>query len=747
MNSSTKRITIFSILGIILAIGVGFLIGFFSNGSKNTDKQKLDYYNNLIKDFDTQGLDHIIKEVKANSIREFLKNITFLPHQAGTEMDRKSADYILNSFKDFDLDHYDIFEYDVLLDYPDEEKFNNIEIKTSNSVLETLYEIKEPILDPNTSPVSKPFLAYAKNGSVTSDELFYANFCMEDDFKVLIENGLNVKDKLVLCRYGKIFRGNKVQVAEKFGAKGLILFDDPIRVAPSLANDLIYPVGEFLPSVGTQRGSILVTDGDPLTPFYPSNEYGYRLEDEIADNLLPKIPAQVIGYAVAYDLFKQIENNKPVKNEWRGELNMSYTYGGKLKDNRLITLNVFNQRERRKTYNVMGFIEGTDEPDRYVMIGNHRDSWTLGSMDPSSGTALLLELSRVMMKLKKENKWRPKRSVMFLSWGAEEYGLIGSVEWVEEYLKKLQANSVAYLNIDTMIKGNYSYRAYASPVLFDFIFEVAKNIKQTSNETVFDRWLKNDPNSDKTEPKVSPYLGSGSDHMSFLQKVGVPCVEQYFARDKTNKYFKNMDSSSYPTYHSSYETFRLIDEILDPKFETFRMVGVIVAELLRRLSEHLILPFNVERFSKELKSEYTSFEREYKQDLLELNIKLDQLEYSIQNLTKVSADFTKRLKSIDKTKYHLVRMYNDQLRNFEKAFLDMSGRDRNSYYHMIYAPSISDAYGGDVFPSVTDAIYDYKKNPSKELLEKIKLQISIVIYTIQSACSVLKEHFDFKRYV
>ena len=313
------------------------------------------------------------------------------------------------------------------------------------------------------------------------------------------------------------------------------------------------------------------------------------------------------------------------------------------------------------------------------MIGNHRDSWTLGSMDPSSGTALLIELSRVLMKLKKENKWRPKRSVMFLSWGAEEYGLIGSVEWVEEYLKKLQANSVTYLNIDTMIKGNYSYRAYASPTLYDFLYDVTKSIKQTESESVFDRWLKNDPNKDKTEPKISPYLGSGSDHMSFLQKVGVPCVEQYFARDKTNKFFSNMDPSNYPTYHSAYETFKLIADILDPKFETFRMVGVIVGELLRRLTEQLILPFNVSRFAKELEKEYSSFEDDYKIYLAGLNIKLDQLEFSIKNLTKVSGDFMNRLSSIDKSKYHLVRMYNDQLRNFEKSFLDMSGRERNAY--------------------------------------------------------------------
>lgn len=191
---------------------------------------------------------------------------------------------------------------------------------------------------------------------------------MEDDFKWLKNNNFDVKNKIVICRYGKIFRGNKVMIAEDFGAKGLILFDDPIRAAPSIAKDLLYPIGEFLPNQGTQRGTLMVTDGDPLTPFYPSNEYGYRIDDDKVNEILPNIPAQVIGYSVAYDLFKLIENNVQVKNEWKGELNMSYTYGGKLKDNKLITLNVFNQREIRKTYNVMGFIEGSDEPGKFFFI-------------------------------------------------------------------------------------------------------------------------------------------------------------------------------------------------------------------------------------------------------------------------------------------------------------------------------------------------------------------------------------------
>jgi len=149
-------------------------------------------------------------------------------------------------------------------------------------------------------------------------------------------------------------------------------------------------------------------------------------------DFLPKIPAQCIGYSVAYQIFKlMLRNQNPVGEDWRGDFNITYTYGGKLDNDRLLRLNVYNSRRVEKTYNVIGIIEGSMEPDRYVMIGNHRDAWSYGALDPTSGTSVMLEISRTLAYMKQNKNWRPKRSIMFLSWGAEEYALIGSVEWVE----------------------------------------------------------------------------------------------------------------------------------------------------------------------------------------------------------------------------------------------------------------------------------------------------------------------------
>lgn len=183
-------------------------------------------------------------------------------------------------------------------------------------------------------------------------------------------------------------------------------------------------------------------------------------------------------------------------------------------------------------HNVMSVMRGTSEPDKYIIIGNHRDSWTYGSMDPSFGTAIMLEVSRMLCDLRRTTQWKPKRSILFQSWSAEEYGLIGSTEWVEEFEKKLSANGVVYINLDVSIYGNYSYEASASPLLFDMLYNVTKLININENTTVYDRWLQNNPDSTNEFPSINPFLGSGSDHMAFLQRAGIPCIDQKFGRKK-----------------------------------------------------------------------------------------------------------------------------------------------------------------------------------------------------------------------
>lgn len=335
-------------------------------------------------------------------------------------------------------------------------------------------------------------------------ELYYVNYCSDSDFKLFTEKtGISLKDKICLCKYGHVFRGNKVHTAEKYGARAVILYDDPYRGAPSsdnntMTNPNLYPHGELMPEFGTQRGTINIHEGDPQTPSYPSIESAHR----VPEPNLPKIAAQVVGYGVAEELFNMLQESgtKMAPTDWHGQMKVNYTFGGRLSGDRTLVLNVYNHKNISKIYNVGGMIKGDSEPDRYVIVGNHRDSWTYGSMDPSFGTAIMLEVSRMLSELRSVSGWTPRRSILFQSWSGEEYGLIGSTEWVEEFEKKLSANAVIYINLDVSIYGNFSYEAMASPLLYDMLYNVTKliDIGDGSKETVFDRWLRNNPDNQDT---------------------------------------------------------------------------------------------------------------------------------------------------------------------------------------------------------------------------------------------------------
>ncbi|XP_030854989.1 N-acetylated-alpha-linked acidic dipeptidase 2-like [Strongylocentrotus purpuratus] len=204
----------------------------------------------------------------------------------------------------------------------------------------------------------------------------------------------------------------------------------------------------------------------------------YRLND--SDTSLPTIPVHPIGYGDAQHLLSELGGDE-VQDTWKGGLNITYRYGpGFTNPNRKVKMSIHTSREIRTIYNVIGVINGAVEPDRYVLLGNHRDAWVYGAVDPSSGTAVLMESARVYSQMIKKG-WRPRRSVMFCSWGAEEYGLLGSTEFVEEYQKILGERAVAYINIDSAVVGNYSFVAKATPLLQQAIMDATKKASLDSN--------------------------------------------------------------------------------------------------------------------------------------------------------------------------------------------------------------------------------------------------------------------------
>uniref|UniRef100_A0A8C5WWD8 Folate hydrolase 1 n=1 Tax=Laticauda laticaudata TaxID=8630 RepID=A0A8C5WWD8_LATLA len=431
-------------------------------------------------------------------------NFTQQPHLAGTEENLHLAEQIQANWKAFGLDSVQLTPYEVLLSYPNETSPNYISFidERGQEIFNTSLSEPVPAGYDTVEDIVPPYSAFSARGEPEGD-LVYVNYGRIEDFHRLErEMGINCSGKIVIVRYGKIFRGNKVKNAYLAGAKGLILYSDPAdSCAPGVQP---YPDGWNLPGGGAQRGNVLLLDGagDPLTPGYPAKEYAYRLKEaQSAANL--NIPVHPIGYHDAEKLLKEMGGAPAPDDSWKGQLSVPYNVGPGFtgtSSKRKIRMHIYSFKQVRRIYNVIGILRGETEPDRYVILGGHRDSWVFGGIDPQSGAAVVHEVVRIFGKLKQEG-WRPRRTVIFASWDAEEFGLMGSTEWAEENVKILQERAVAYINADSSIEGktHLSFLKWAHFItsgisgsdkmglfslqrLFSSLWEAEKGLKPAENQ-------------------------------------------------------------------------------------------------------------------------------------------------------------------------------------------------------------------------------------------------------------------------
>ncbi|CAM4944796.1 unnamed protein product [Rotaria socialis] len=726
MNS--KFLIIGALLGICLALGVGIIIGHFAIRKTNTSISSK--YAHLTRQADPHNYQTFISSVRAENIETDLRDLTSRPHIAGLPEDLESAQVIEERWK---RDGLQVTKprYNVLLSYPDDNRPNRVTLRSADGTITIETEGVEHVYDPNQIQTVKPFLAYTPNGTVSSTKLFYANYGQIEDLKHLasVVGNASLQGSIIIMRYGRIFRGDKVMHAQYFGAAGAILYNDPADYAPfGTTPDQVYDQKWYMPPSGTQRGSAFGGNGDPLTPIYPSTDFMGRLEEKAAP-FLPRIPAQPIGYGEAQVILKYLGGNEVPAN-WRGILsNVAYRYGGELLNTSSIEVKSFNRLERKDTYNVIGIMKGEIEPDRYIVIGNHRDAWSLGSVDPTSGTATMLEITRVLGEMYK-NGFRPRRSLMFCSWGAEEYGLIGSIEYIQEYVKVLGARIVSYMNLDIAVNGAYYVNIKSSPVLFDAIVKAAKMVPSAydpDGQTVYDKWMKVHRNDITNEPKIAFGLGSASDYFGFDQIVGSSNYDATYTFNRAEH--KNL--SSYALYHTSYEVFSLVKKFIDPDFLAHQSMGQLTGVLALILSESPILPLNISRYAFTLKEIVNSLNTSNPNDL-------DPLRDAINEFSQVANEFVERSKSMDIENPYEIRLYNDQLLQLERAFLNPLGQGPNDsdMKHIIYAPSKTSTYATLGFPGITDAIVN-------GIRTEIVNQIAIATFFIRGASSTLKEFDKF----
>ncbi|KAM8853094.1 N-acetylated-alpha-linked acidic dipeptidase 2 isoform 2-T2 [Synchiropus picturatus] len=712
---------------------LGFIIGWFAKPSGPTDTNS---------DASPVYLKEFLREMRPDRIRDHLRKFTRLPHLAGTEQNLRYAEWIQREWLEFGLDSVEMVPYDVLLSYPNKSQPNYISIVDARGLEVFNTSLAEPVPDgyEEVSDIVPPYSAFSPQGNPEGD-LVYVNYGRTEDFQQLqTEMGLIVTGKIVIVRYGKIFRGNKVKNAMLAGAKGIIFFSDPADYCADGVQP--YPDGWNLPGGGAQRGNVLSLNGagDPLTPGYPAKEYTYRFNKEKGVGL-PTIPVHPIGYHDVIHLLKNMGGGIP-PNNWKGSLNVSYRIGPGFTDefkNQKVRMNIYSNNQVTRIYNVIGKIRGAVEPDRYVILGGHRDAWVFGGIDPMSGAAVVHETALSAGKLLSKG-WRPRRTIVFASWDAEEFGLLGSTEWAEDNAKLLQERAVAYINADSAIEGMHTLRVDCTPSLHTLVYNITKQIDSPEEGeegvSLYESWHKRDNwTNERDAPRISK-LGSGSDFEAYFIRLGIAAGRaRYTKNKKTERY------SSYPVYHSVYETFEVVERFYDPSFRRLRAVAQVRGGLVFALADSPILPLDANEYAVALwkYSRSIALMGQLHKDMQVYKVSFDPLFSAVENFTVAARDFHKRLETVNQQDPLQVRMMNDQLMYLERAFIDPLGLPGRPFYrHVIFAPSSHNKYAGESFPGIYDALFSINNAANPETAwDEVKRQISIAAFTVQAAAMTL----------
>jgi N-acetylated-alpha-linked acidic dipeptidase len=466
------------------------------------------------------------------------------PHIAGTPGDKRTIERLEAAFRNMGLE-VEVHRISPLLSRPVEA---SLEIVRGDApapegqrrgVLSLDLRERSLLEDPATEhpELSYGWNAYSGSGDVTAG-VVYVNYGRREDFAKLKEWGIDCKGKIVLARYGGNFRGYKVKFAEEAGAVGLIIFTDPSD--SGFAKGPVWPDGGWSNDTCIQRGSLLTLPwpGDPLTPAREATKDARR--EDPAALALPKIPVQPIGYAAAERIIARMKGREVPDESWRGGIRQPYRLDGG--EELLVRLRIQQERYLGDTANVVATLRGATKPDEFVVVGCHHDAWGYGAADPLAGTMVLMECARSFAEAAKSGS-RPDRSIVFAAWGAEEFGIIGSTEWVESRRAEIERSAVAYVNLDMASMGD-RFGVGCAPSLQPAIEQATKlAITPFEGVAVHDIWSA--PKLDaKGNPSKSLFgdLGGGSDHVGFWCHAGVPSVSFGAGGSRGNSYHSNYDT-------------------------------------------------------------------------------------------------------------------------------------------------------------------------------------------------------------
>ena len=752
------------------------LLTFIMVGCTQQSDSKSDYQNfEMVSTFDV-ALDRLSqselesefdKTLNPENLDTWMKHMSSMPHHVGSPWSKQNAEYAANKFKEWGFESR-VETFEVLVPFP---KIRKLSMIAPNKVELKLFEpaVEGDRSSEMTKDVLPGYNAFSADGNVTG-ELVFVNYGLNEDYEELKRLGIDVKGKIVIAKYGRSFRGIKPKIAHEQGAIGCIMYSDP-KDDGYVVGD-VYPVGPYRNEFGIQRGSVLdmpARPGDALTPGYAATKDAERLSINEASTIM-KIPVMPISYADALPLLKAIKG-PVVPDSWKGGLPITYHIGpGPAK----VNLHLEFDWSLRTAYNPVGRMKGSVYPDEWIMRGNHHDGWGHGASDPISGMVSLMEEARAIGVLTKTG-WRPKRTLIYAGWDAEEPGLLGSTEWVEYNLNDIREKMVVYINTDGTGVGYLSMGGSHS--LEKFVNEVIRDVDDPVHDVSLDKRL-------RSRMKVREYnsgtfgegreserqdlrmyaMGAGSDYTAFLHHAGVPALNMAFGGE-----------SGGGSYHSLYDTYEHYKRFSDGKFIYGTTLSKVNGRLVLRLSEADILPFrfvnmvdNIGKFVEQNKK----LSEDIRKSTKSLNDLLDNNDFAISSNPKKTYLPPKRLRQVPEFDFKpldaaLARLstsawkyeeallkfqkgslsperkseINALLRSVDQAFINSKGLPRRDWFkNMMYAPGYYTGYGVKTLPGIREGLEERKWNEVRIYIKEVSKALDRASENINSASRILSEN-------
>ncbi|HXC43313.1 MAG TPA: M28 family metallopeptidase [Candidatus Dormibacteraeota bacterium] len=613
------------------------------------------------------------------------------PHVAGSPRNNELARYIADQWRNEGLEDVVIRRYDV---YGSNPKSTLLEMVAPTHYRAVLRELPVPG-DPDlkNKSISSAWSGMSASGEVTAP-LVYAHSGNPEDYELLRRQGIDVKGKVVLVRYSNpySYRGFKALTAEREGAAALLIYSDPAE--DGFKKGKVVPNGPWGPEYHIQRGAItydFMVPGDPLTPGWASIPGAKRIPVDQAVSI-PKIMALPLSWHDAKPLLANMDG--PLAPEdWQGGLPIKYHLGG----NRVrVHVKIEMDSSTQPYYVVEGRIRGAQLPDEWIVLGNHRDAWVFGGVDPSSGTASMMELTRALGKLAKSGM-RPRRTIVVCSWDGEEVGLTGSTEWGEQFANELRNKAVAYINVDEATSGpDFHGQAVAS--LAPMLVETTHTLKDPSGKTLYEAWRETSTR-DRREAKqteevadsnlADTRIGSGSDHTVFLNFVGMPVLGLGF-------------EGPYGVYHSAYDDFFWMNHFGDPGYRYHTLMSQLWGVLALRLANADLLPFDFASYADNIRQFVNELTKNKDMSQLDLNPVLDAID-EFEAAGKRLDDFASRALSTGAIDAKLAAIINHGTMQVERNWLNPNGIPGRPWFkHILYGARFT--YAHLELPGLTEAV-------------------------------------------